>query len=436
MNKFGFFRNTLSNGQIVAPWNPNITVNNISTFDMPNANVAYGVNFSISSNITDTSKRIFFDVVGANANEMLFGSVTGNVAFSASGNANVNVFIKPSSNITSNTNIVINLRAGSADAEPFYTQNAIIQNHTNIVATGGTITTLTNGDKLHEFTSNSTFSQTAGNAFVQYLIVAGGGGGGGRAFGGGAFVNGGGGGGGGVFQSNVNNYFVNAYYNSGISQYIRDTTIPGSYAVVVGSGGIREANADTGVNYSAPTSGSNSSIFGITTTGGGYGGPCGTGAPSTVRPGGDGGSGGGGGRTANGTTNIVLSTDGQTQSISLGGGSFLVTQGRNGGRTRSNGSNNAYGGGGGGFQSSGGDGSSSGASGGDGFQSYITDTGVYYGGGGGGSSNGVTPGNNGLGGGTSSYGGGGRAYVNIGSNGGPGVVYVRYGPYGKKLVLT
>lgn len=426
---FGFFRTILPKGQSVAPWNPNIAVNSVSTIDMPNANVVYGVNFSITSNITDTGKRIYYDVVGANANEMFLGSLTGSVNFASNGNANVNVYIKPSSNVASNTNIVINLRAGSADAEPFYTQNAVIESHTNIVATGGTITTLANGDKLHQFTANSTFSQTAGNAFVKYLIVAGGGGGGGKPYAGGSMVNGGGGGGGGFFESNVVNYF-----GSPVSQYIPNTTTPDSYTVIVGAGGLREENANTGVNYSPPTSGGNSSIFGITTQGGGHGGPHGLGAFNVVRPGGNGGSGGGGGRTADGTTNTISGTDGIAQVINLNG--ILIQQGYNGGRTRSAGFNNSYGGGGGGAAGSGNSGSSGGAAGGNGKISTITDTAVYYSGGGGGSANFVTPGPAGLGGGSNNYGGGGNAWINVGSFGGSGVVYVRYGPYGKKLVLS
>lgn len=425
---FGFFRTILPKGQSVAPWNPNIVVDSVSTIDMPNANVAYGVNFAITSNITDTGKKVFFDVVGANANEMFLGSLTGNVSFQSNGNANVNVYVKPSSNVASNTNIVINLRAGSPDAEPFYTQNAIIESHTNIVATGGTITTLANGDKLHQFTANSTYNQTAGNAFIKYLIVAAGGGGGGRPFGGGGFINGGGAGGGGLFESNVNNYF-----GSTAGQFIPDTFVPNAYSVVVGAGGLREENANTGINYSAPTSGGNSSIFGITTQGGGHGGPAGLGAFTVVRPGGNGGSAGGGGRTANGTTNLISGTDGIAQKLNING--ILIDQGSNGGLTRSAGFNNSYGGAGGGASSAGNNGSSSGATGGNGKISTITDTTVYYSGGGGGSGSGVAPGAAGLGGGSNNYGGGGNAFSTSGSVGGPGVVYLRYGPNGKKLVL-
>jgi hypothetical protein len=429
MNKtFGFFRNN-EFGEITNFWDPNINVANVSLIDIPSANVAYGVNFAITSNL-NSSPKIYFDVEGASNHEMFTESLTGNTVMAFNGNANVTVYVKPSSNITSNTNIVINLRAGSPDAEPFYTQNAVIENYTNIVATGGTVTTLANGDKLHAFTANSTYNLTAGNAFIKYLIVAGGGGGGGRPYAGGGFVNGGGAGGGGLFESNAANFFQ---YQTTV---IPNTFSPNAYPVIVGAGGLREENASTGINYSPPTSGGNSSIFGITTQGGGYGGPAGLGAFSTLRPGGNGGSGGGGGRTANGTFNLIPGTDGIEQKINLSG--LLIQQGFNGGLTRSSGFNNSFGGGGGGAGTTGASGTTSGARGGDGKTSSITDVTTYYSGGGGGSSNFIAAGPPGLGGGSEFYGGGGSAWLPQASfsNGGSGVVYVRYGPYGKKLVLT
>ena len=59
-------------------------------------------------------------------------------------------------------------------------------------ATGGTVTTYSSGGndyKVHTFTSNGTFTISAGSGNVDYLVIAGGGGGGGE-------VGGGGGGGG------------------------------------------------------------------------------------------------------------------------------------------------------------------------------------------------------------------------------------------------
>jgi len=109
-----------------------------------------------------------------------------------------------------------------------------------IVATGGTITSYTLNNvvyRVHSFTSvgttNFVVSGLGSNPFVEYLIVAGGGGGGdGR---------GGGGGAGGFITNGLT-----------ISQT--------SHTVVVGAGGASRAR------------GGNSSVFGVTAIGGGYGG--------------------------------------------------------------------------------------------------------------------------------------------------------------------
>lgn len=410
MKTFGFFRNLLPRGQAVAPLNLFINVNSVTSIDIPTANVAYGVRFLMTSNLV-SNQTIYYDVVGANANEMFDGSLTGTTTFQPNGDGNVTVYIKPSSNIASNANIVINLRAGSADAQPFYSQNAVIENHTNIVATGGTITTLANGDKLHAFTTvgNTTFTQSAGNAFLQYLLVAGGGAGGTTNLTGDTLYSGAGGGGaGGVLAANI----IQTPITSNVSVGARGTIrTPGS--------GAEQGNP-----------GGNTSALGFTAIGGGGGGRGGSGDTDSVR-GGSGGSGGGGGASI-GTLDRFIP-----------GGTGVTGQGFAGGQGYTNRavspSLGAGGGGGGAGQvGSTADGSVPGG-GGNGIQSSITDTALYYAGGGAGVSHlGTSTRTGGLGGGGNSnssatfYGGGGGGN----GNGYQGVAYLRYGPYGKKLVLT
>jgi hypothetical protein len=227
-----------------------------------------------------------------------------------------------------------------------------------------------------------------------YLIVAGGGGGGTQVF-----SSGGGGGAGGLLTGS---FFAN---------------VSTSYSIVVGSGG------------AIGVSGVNSSGFGVTAIGGGYGG-------GSNSPGGSfGGSGGSGGGTGIGG--------------SVSGGSGTAGQGFGGGIGRGD---PFAGGGGGGAGAAGGNAGGVGGVGGIGVQSSITGTATYYaGGGGGGGSNqsggqdGVLPGAGGLGGGgyggyggpdgsgsvatsgvagTSGLGGGGGGSARVGqygtTSGGPG----------------
>jgi PKD repeat protein len=229
---------------------------------------------------------------------------------------------------------------------------------------------------------------------VEYLVVGGGGGSN-------ASIGSGGGGGGGML--NGTGY----------------TTVPGmSYVVSVGSGGNRDL---------PPANGGNSSFGIINTTGGGGGGGSGQGHPSTGR---DGGSGGG------------------ASTVGGSGGANLSGQGFTGGG--SNASNPYAAGGGGGAEGAGslGWGSQAG-NGGIGRQSDILVRGVfvYYAGGGGGggtsSGGGTTPGTGGSGGGgnggtygSNGYSGandmgggaGGSGYYGSGynSNGGSGIVIIRY----------
>lgn len=214
-------------------------------------------------------------------------------------------------------------------------------------AIGGTITT-EGAYTIHTFSDSGTFSYEEGISSVQALVVAGGGGGGGGY--------GGGGGGGGV----VSNLSL--------------SLTPGSYSVIVGSGGSK------GLKGSAQGgNGGNSSFNGMTAVGGG-GGASGYYNPYAL----SGGSGGG-------------ATDWGS------GGSGTSGQGNAGGAAQSAGPS-AYGCGGGGGANGAGQagGVTAGGNGGIGVLSSIT--GLRYGGGGGGGTwNGEgitgTPGSGGNGGG-------------------------------------
>ena len=271
-------------------------------------------------------------------------------------------------------------------------------------ATGGEMST----DGLytiHTFRSDGVFTPNK-NTNVEYLIVAGGGSGGIS----GPFSPSGGGGGGEVIEGSVN---------------LSD--IP--YNIVVGDGGVP---VFTGVfGTSNATNGGDSSLGGITATGGGAGGSShvvntigGVAAP-IYGAGLDGGSGGGGARGA-GTT---------------AGGQPTAGQGNAGG-----GGINPNSGGGGGATAAGADaaGSTPGA-GGEGLSSSISGTSQVYGSGGGGAHRsfltlvpgGTNAGNGGLpgglgGNGIDGFGGGAGGTGNAGSsiitgaNGGSGVVIIRY----------
>jgi hypothetical protein len=218
-----------------------------------------------------------------------------------------------------------------------------------------------------------------------YLVVAGGGGGGTQVF-----SSGGGGGAGGLLTGT---FYAN---------------VSTSYSIVVGSGG------------AAGVQGGNSTAFGVTAIGGGWGG-------GSNSPGGSyGGNGGSGGGTG----------------ISAGGGSGTSGQGFGGGQGRGD---PFSGGAGGGAGAAGGNAGGAGGVGGIGISSSITGTAVYYaGGGGGGGSNssggqdGQLPGAGGQGGGGyGGYGGpdgGGSVATNgvagTSGSGGGGGGGARVGQYG------
>jgi len=259
---------------------------------------------------------------------------------------------------------------------------------------GGTITT-SGSYRIHTFTSSDTFNTENETLSVEYLVVAGGGGGGSAA----QWASGGGGAGGMLTGS---------------------TSLNGSYAVSVGSGGV----GGSGNVYESGTSGAASSIGSVVTTvGGGYGSTAGG------VNGGNGGSGGGSGA-----------------GLGHSGGSGTSGQGNNGGTgelSSGSGGNAPWGaGGGGGKGSSGGGGTNSGGNGGSGASSSITGSSVTYaGGGGGGEYNSGNPGSGGSGGGGNGSsgstnagnggvnlgaGGGGSGATGAGGNGGSGIVVIRY----------
>ena len=253
-------------------------------------------------------------------------------------------------------------------------------------ATGGTITTYTDGGGTHEvhtFTSNGTFT-LSGTCNAQVLLVAGGGSGAISHTSG----SGGGGAGGVVYDSS----------HALTSQ---------AYSVTVGTGGAARLVA---AGSGAGNAGNNSVFDTLTAFGGGYG-------NYNTAPGGNGGSGGGGG------------------GIQLGGTSTQTAQGSatvygNPGCSAATGSGG--GGGGAGGTCTAGTATPTGGNGGNGISNSITGSAVVYGCGGGGAPSGTggtggggagapagagtagSPGTSGLGG------GGGAAYGTATSNSGPG----------------
>lgn len=266
-------------------------------------------------------------------------------------------------------------------------------------ATGGTIT-LTNGYRVHTFTSVGTSNLTVTiPGSVEVLIVAGGGGGGDF----------GGGGGAGGFLTNA------AYTVSG-----------GSIMVTVGDGGAGTATPGT-----TGTKGQNSVFDVLTAYGGGGGGSrLSTGTPLPGLDGAGGGSGGGG-----------SPSDGTYQGK---GGAATNGQGNAGGNGPGSGNWGWGGGGGGGAGAAGAAANANNAgAGGVGLVSAICGSNVTYAGGGGGTTytgGSGTVGAGGAGGGgaggkgangvagtaNTGGGGGGGDTGKVGGKGGSGIVIVRY----------
>jgi len=266
-------------------------------------------------------------------------------------------------------------------------------------ADGGNITT-SGVYKIHTFTSSGTFTAT-GNGAVDVLVVAGGGAGG--------YNNAGGGGAGGLIYKTSH------------------SITNGSYPVIIGGGNTNSqrnlgtAGSNGGRAYTSTYAGGESSVFGLTSKGGGNGG-------GDDYDGAQGGSGGGGADnpTRYGGTGI--------QPLQAGD-SGVYGYGNRGGNT--NNINNSGGCGGGGATAPGVDGAYS--IGGGGKQFDISGTNTYYAGGGGGgahySTDGKAGGAGGGGNGGSSPqsgsvntggGGGGRAQGGPGAYGGSGIVIIRY----------
>ncbi|MBT7066053.1 MAG: hypothetical protein HN919_07105, partial [Verrucomicrobia bacterium] len=242
-------------------------------------------------------------------------------------------FITPAS-IDGTITITLANESGGGGGTVCYSDVAI-EPRAPVAATGGNSTYNVGGDRVHEFTSDGTFSVTTGGD-IEVLVVAGGGGSGNNG--------GGGGGAGGVIYDRV------------------FTVVAGSnYTVTVGSGG---AGAGSG---SVPGSSGTNSIFGPLTSTGGGGGASRDGGGAGVS-GGSGGGGGGGG-----------------QPQATAGTASPAGQGNKGGGGYNSGGSSA-GGGGGGYGSAGTAGASlQGGNGGNGFWSDITGVNTGYAGGGAGS---------------------------------------------------
>jgi hypothetical protein len=290
-----------------------------------------------------------------------------------------------------------------------------------VVATGGTITTCGNY-KIHTFTGPGTFTVTntgPGSSTVDYLVVAGGGA---RDTDG---APGGGGGAGGYRESKA----TGAPWTA--SPLASSTSLPVSvtgYPITVGGGG---SPSSTGAN----AKGSDSVFSTITSTGGGAGGG---GAPGVGNPGGSGGGGGAApaGAGAGGT--------GNTPPVS-------PPQGNSGGTSVFGPASVSRGGGGGGATAVGSDGSGSGNGGAGAGTEINPSPGVgtpgpsaplrYFAGGGGGGAETYSGGTGGVGGGgnggqwpscsamtagTANTGGGSGSGYGGATNGGSGIVVIRY----------
>ena len=296
-----------------------------------------------------------------------------------------------------------------------------------IVATGGTTTTSGNC-KIHTFTGPGTFCVSkvhpcSANNVVSYMVVAGGGGGGGRH---------GGGGGAGGFREDKSP--VTPYTASPLDGAGAITVTVTGFPITVGSGGTAgNRNPST-----AGTSGGASTFSTITSAGGGAGHTYATNPALT------GGSGGGGGHPqcswANGAAgntppvsppqgNAGGNTGGPAYSGGGGGGATAVGVGANGcggaggagATTDINGSPTAFAGGGGGGQydntgscnpQPGGTGGGGNGGGGPNSSPFASTAGTANTGGGGGGYGGTNPGNPNP-----------RC---TGSNGGSGIVIIRY----------
>ena len=175
-----------------------------------------------------------------------------------------------------------------------------------ISATGGNVFEVVSGSvvyNVHKFTTGTDFVVTDGSQKVEVLIVGGGGGGGGT--------------------SSVRDRGASSGGGGGVLRFFEDVTA-GTYAVAVGAGGAGGAPGD-----SNGASGGDSSAFGETAFGGGFGSR--TDEADTPRLGGSGGNGGGSRFTAA----AALGTPGQ-------GHPGHISRGREGGAGGSSGGVRAW----------------------------------------------------------------------------------------------
>jgi hypothetical protein len=347
------------------------------------------------------------------------------VSFTPSGGSASNVTVTPTNDATAtvaipsviygqSTNTVIGIKVTNSDGK----ESATINKTVSVLPTGGTISTSGNYT-IHTFTSSGNFNNTITGLEVEYLVIAGGGGSGRQH---------GGGGGGGGYRCSV----VGENSGAGSSAETKLTlSTTGNKTVTIGAGGT--GSSGTGV---AGTNGENSVFDTITSTGGGGGGSFHS-TLSSASDGLDGGSGGGAG--AYSASNSACGTGAD-------GGTATANQGMNGGDA------NYAGGGGGGASVVGEAGCNASpcgdaGNGGAGEDSAITGSTVGRAGGGAGGSYGGSnqscgsrgiatdgAGNGGWGAeggtnGTANTGGGagaGGVLANGASNGGSGIVIVRY----------
>jgi hypothetical protein len=296
-----------------------------------------------------------------------------------------------------------------------------------VAATGGTVTCC--GDyKVHTFTSPGTFTVTCagspiGSNTVDYMIIGGGGGG--------ADDGGGGGGAGGYRESSgaASGCYTASPLGSGVSALPVTAT---AFPITVGAGG---AGGVGGTPIKRGLPGSDSIFSSITSAGGGGGGSRANDGP-VGRAGQAGGSGGGGGGTC-GPNPDPPGGAGNTPPVS-------PPQGNPGGNGKNSGNHQGGGGGGAGASGSNGTGPSpdAGGPGGNGVTTSINFSPVTRGGGGGGGNQGPTAGTGGSGGGgnggiptggntdgtaNTGGGGGGQGFApTAASNGGSGIVIIRY----------
>lgn len=347
---------------------------------------------------------LFYYYTDGNATTSTFtGGNTGSFIM----NGTSNTITLPTLNVPYGTtqNFNVKVRAGSSTGTLYATSNTLIildASLVDMVATGGDTVFLTGGYRVHTYNTSSTFNVTGlgSTANIEYLVVAGGAGGGAGYPGfGGA---GAGGGAGGYLTGN--------------------TTLPatGSYIITVGAGGASSSAGTRGgtggvsnifspglsIVASGGGGGGGTPAAGNTTgnpggSGGGgaaFGASAGTGTPGQGYPGGGaysdeytgGGGGAGGAASTVGAPNSYSSTGGPGASSSITGTSVLRGGGGTGGRGPGAGAGSPPAGGGGG-------------AGGFGGSPYPT-AGVVNSGGG----------------------GGGASVQNIGSEGGSGIVIIRY----------